>query len=133
MEQMKTRYSSKQIAGVWCLITVAFSVFVCGLEPARAQELGVCTDQALSAPTDNSVRVRVTGVNQWPVNPICFWSYSGVAADGTGYTWSAVLIGDGLVGTYVNAAVIFLYQTDANPAGSRLVFNCFCPYPSDGF
>jgi hypothetical protein len=29
--------------------------------------------------------------------------------------------------------VILAYQSELNPVGSRLVFNCFCPYPSEGF
>jgi len=86
---MKTRYSSKQIAGTSCLITVVFSIFIYSLDCARAQTLGECTEQVLSAPTESSVRVRLTGVNEWPVNPICLWSFSGVGADGSSYTGGA--------------------------------------------
>jgi hypothetical protein len=132
VNRMKTPYSSKTLV---CLVPLVCSMVLGSLDFARTQELGVCTEQVLSAPTENSVKVRVTGVNQWPVNPICLWSASGVGTDGVGYTWNATLIGDGLVEnpTYVNVAVIMAYRSDASGVERRLVFNCFCPYPSDGF
>jgi hypothetical protein len=131
--QMKTRYNAKQLAG--CLAGIACSVVLFNLDSARAQEFGVCTEQVLSAPTESSLKVRVTGVNQWPMNPICLWRASGTRADGQSYTWNATLIGDGLVEnpTYVNAAVILAYRIGSSTVDQRLVFNCFCPYPSDGF
>jgi hypothetical protein len=133
--RIKTSGIPKQIALRTSRASLLFSVLLCGIGFVRAQELGVCTEQLLSAPTESSVRLRVTGVNQWPVNPICLWTASGTRADGQSYTWNATLIGDGLVEnpTYVNVAVIFAYRIGSNPVGQRLVFNCFCPYPSDGF
>jgi hypothetical protein len=121
---------------------VVLGVMVCSLGFVRGQELGECTKQVLSAPTESSVKVRVTGVNEWPMNPICFWSAEGLRADGNTYRWSATLIGDGLVenpepsSSYVNVTVSLRYQvrSGSQVLGSRsLVLNCFCPYPSDGF
>jgi hypothetical protein len=133
---MRTFSHAKQFACTTCLAAVALCTFP---NSTPAQSLGECTDQVISAPTENSVRVRLTGVNDWPVNPICSWSASGLQADGNYYSWMATLIGDGLVEnpTYVNAAVIFHHEVRSASglvlSSRRLVFNTFSPYPSDGF
>jgi len=125
---MKTGYSRNYV------VTALLAGYFCAIQPAHAQELGQCSQEVLSSPTENSVRVRLTGVNEWPVNPICTWSASGTRADGSGYTWNATLIGDGLVEnpTYVNVAVIMRY-TEESVVFDHLVLNLFLPYPSDGF
>jgi hypothetical protein len=110
-----------------------------GTRLASAQ-LGECTDQVLSAPTESSVRVHLTGVNDWPVNPICFWFSSGIRSDGNTYEWRAGFIGDGLVEgdpSYVNVAMALRYDIrspeGALVASRTLLLNLFCPYPSEGF
>jgi hypothetical protein len=136
---MKTPPNSQSLRASRIMTAV---ILFCGLHSVSAQTLGDCTEQVLSAPTESSVRVRLTGVNQWPVNPICFWTAEGTRADGNTYRWSATLIGDGLVEnpepfpSYVNVAVSFRYQVFSGSLllGSQsLVLNCFCPYPSEGF
>jgi hypothetical protein len=71
---MKRRHSAKQITLRGCWVAVVLSIFSCNLNSARAQSPDECTEQVLSAPTESSVRVRLTGVTEWPVNPICFWT-----------------------------------------------------------
>jgi len=127
----------KQSVSKACLVPVVLSVSFCSLDFARAQLMelsGECNAQVLSAPTETSVRVRLTGVNRWPVNPICLWKASGALADGSTYTWSATLIGDGLLDppTLVDIAVLFRYEI--NSATLNFVrYNCACPYPSGPF
>lgn len=99
----------------------------------RGQSLGECTEQVLSAPTENSVRVRLTGVNQWPTNPICLWTASGVRSDGATYLWRAALVGDGLVdGPSVNTVVVFNYEINGSIA-KRVAQGFLFPYPSGPF
>jgi hypothetical protein len=117
------------IISVWATAAVASTLG----SSAPAQSFGECTEQVLGAPTESSVRVRLKGVTQWPVNPICFWNASGVGPTGQTYTWQAVLIGDGLLDPpdSVNVSVQFRYT---GPLGcSSALVNFFPPYPSGPF
>lgn len=143
---MKIEYHVNPLASGWCLAVLVFIALMCGMNAAPGQsadEEELCTQDVLSAPTETSVRVRVTGVSRWPANPICIWEASGVRADGNTYTWRALLLGDGLdtggsppSPPNVNVAVIMGYQVRS---GSQLLgwkfmgVDCFRPYPSEPF
>jgi hypothetical protein len=129
---MKTQ-KIRKLSGRTAWLSLLSGIVLCSLGSVRAQSLPQCTDQVLSPPTEDSVRVRLTGVDQWPVNPICVWSASGVRMDGASYRWRAVFSGDGLVdGPSVNATVVFLYEINGSIAKS-LVRSFLFPYPSGPF
>jgi hypothetical protein len=101
------------------------------LGTARAQPLGDITSYVISPATENSIKVRVVGVNDWPVNPIGGYAATGLSADGTTYTWSAWLIGDGLVDPNdVNVAVAMGY---ADEGFWSISYNLECPHPATSF
>lgn len=129
---MKTPHRITQSVCRAGLAAVVSLLLLCG-QVSHAQTFGECHEQLLSEPTEKAVKVRLTGVEEWPWNPICLWSTSGVRADGNSYAWKATLIGDGLVDdTYVNATISFRYQINSVTVKS-VSQNYFCPYPAEGF
>jgi hypothetical protein len=117
------------------LILSVAGVLALGLTMARAQ-LGDITTYVISPATESSVKVRVIGVNDWPVNPIGGYSASGLRSDGSTYTWYASLTGDGLVeADEVNVAVALGYTVTPSSGIIQwaVSYNLGCFYPATSF
>jgi hypothetical protein len=117
------------------LILSVAGVLALGLTMARAQ-LGDITTYVISPATESSVKVRVIGVSDYPVNPIGGLSASGPRSDGTTYTWGAGFAGDGLVDVNdVNVGVAMGYQVTPSFGITQwaISYNVECPYPVTGF
>lgn len=119
-----------------CAAGLVTGLLTLGLGTARAQSPGVVTSYVISPATENSVKVRVVGVNDWPVNPIGGYEATGPRTDGATYTWYAALVGDGLVGPDdVNVAVVMGYAVGPISANAlwSISYNLECPHPATRF